>query len=296
MKTSKELVAVLFLVVCTASVYGIKWYHGFYHHVTIEERSHAVKHSTFEATIRNGPPLHLQLYQQENAANQPLVLYTSGDGGWSPFCADVAAHIAATGSTVVGLDIKEYLTNFATPQKPVSPEELTRDYATIGRVAMAQTGVDSKAPLVLAGWSLGAGYSVLVASDPRFDLPVNRILAISLPIYDELAWKPTDAIIYVTHGRPHEKAFDVRDYLKKLNQTPIVFVNATSDSTAPFSEAQLLYEAAGSVKHLYAVKASGHHFEGGETEFYQDVDMGLATQQIADKGDNKVKEIPKVTN
>jgi hypothetical protein len=36
------------------------------------------------------------------------------------------------------------------------------------------------------------------------------------------------------------------------------------------------------------VKASGHHFEGGEKEFYQDLDQGLT--QIADKSDNKVKE------
>src|SRR5215470_6097864 len=60
----------------------------------------------------------LQLYQQQNATNQPLVLFTSGDGGWSPFCADIAAHIAASGSTVVGIDAKDYLVKFASPQKP----------------------------------------------------------------------------------------------------------------------------------------------------------------------------------
>jgi dienelactone hydrolase len=296
MRKVKQLVALLMLIVCAATVYAVRWYHGFYHHVTTEELSHAVKHSMFQANIRSGPPLHLQLYQQENAANQPLVIFTSGDGGWSPFCADIAAHIAANGITVVGIDAKEYLTNFASPQKPVSPEALTHDYDAIARIAIAQAGVDGKAPIVLAGWSLGAGYSVLVGSEPQFSLPVSRIVAISLPIYDELAWKPSDAIIYVTHGRPHEKAFDVRDYLKKLNQTAIVFLNATSDSTAPFSEAQALYETASGAKHFYAVKARGHHFEGGEKEFYQDLDLGLATQQIADKSDNKVKEMSTATN
>ena len=296
MKHGKKLLALLLLIVCAVTVYAVKWYHGFYHHVTSEELSHAVKHSTFQASIRSGPPLNLQLYQQENAANQPLVLFSSGDGGWSPFCADIAAHIAATGITVVGIDVKEYLTNFATSQKPASPEELTHDYDAIARLAIAQPGVNRNAPVALAGWSLGAGYSVLVASDPQFGLPVSRIVAISLPIYDELAWKPTDAIIYVTHGRPHEKAFDVRDYLKKLNQTPIVFLNATSDSTAPFSEAQALYATTSGAKQFYAVKAHGHHFEGGEKEFYQDLDRGLATQQIADKSDNKVKEKSTSTN
>lgn len=290
------LIAAQLLVVCAVTVYALKWYHGFYHHVTHEELSHAVKHATFQATIRGGPSLDLQLYQRENAANQRLVLFTSGDGGWSPFCADIAAHIAATGITVVGIDVKEYLTNFASPQKPVTPEKLTQDYEAIARIAMAQPGVDPKAPLVLAGWSLGAGYSVLVATEPQFTLPVSRIVAISLPIYDELAWKPSDAIIYVTHGRPNEKAFDVRDYLKQLNQTPIVFLNATSDSTAPFSEAKSLYEVASGAKRLYAVKARGHHFEGGEKEFYQDLDTGLSTPQIVDKSNNDLKEFSIVTN
>ena len=43
-------------------------------------------------------------------------------------------------------------------------------------------------------------------------------------------------------------------------------------------------------KRFYAVKASGHHFEGGEKEFYEDLDRGLSQQQIADKSDNKLKE------
>ncbi len=282
------LVGVLLIVLCAATVYAVKWYHGFYHHVTREELSHEVKHSTFQATIRSGPALDLHLYQQEHAANQPLVLFTSGDGGWSPFCADIAAHIAATGITVVGIDVKSYLVNFASSQKPITPEDLTRDYDTIARLSLAQQGIDVKAPVVLAGWSLGADYSVIVASDHGFSVPVSRIVAISLPLYGERAWRPTDSIIYFTHGTPNEKVFDVRQYLKKLNETPIVFLNAINDTNAPFREAQALYETTPGAKRLYAVKASGHHFEGGEKEFYQDLDLSLP--QIADKDDNKLKE------
>ncbi len=282
------LVGVLLIVLCAATVYAVKWYHGFYHHVTREELSHEVKHSTFQVTIRSGPPLDLHLYQQEHAVNQPLVLFTSGDGGWSPFCADIAAHIAATGITVVGIDVKSYLVNFASPQKPIDAEDLTRDYDTIAKLSLAQHGIDVNAPVVLVGWSLGADYSVIVASEPGFSVPVSRIVAISLPLYGERAWRPTDSIIYFTHGIPNEKVFDVRLYLKKLNEAPIVFLNAINDTNAPFREAQSLYEVTQGAKRLYAVKASGHHFEGGEKEFYQDLNLSLP--QIADKDDNKLKE------
>lgn len=266
---------VLLVVLCAMTVYAVRWYHGFYHHVTHEELTHEVKHSTFSATVRGGP-LELHLYQQEHAAKQPLVIFSSGDGGWSPFCADIAAHIAATGITVVGIDVKTYLVKFASPKKPVSEEDLTSDYDTIVQVARAQSGVDTNAPLVLAGWSLGASYSVIVASQPEFNVLVSRIVAISLPLYGERAWKPTDSIIYFTHGTPSEKLFDAHLYLKKLKQTPIVFLNATNDDTAPLREAQSLYEAAPSTKHFYAVKATGHHFEGGEQEFYHDLDLATA--------------------
>jgi len=269
------VIAAFILVVGAATAYAVRWHHRFYHHVTHEELSHAVRHSTLPAVIRGGPTLQLQLYQQENAVNQPLVLFTSGDGGWSPFCADVAAHIAATGATVVGVDAKDYLLKVATPQKPVSAEELTSDYEAIAEQATAEPGVDMKAPLVLAGWSLGAGYSVIVASEPEFTHRVSRVVAISLPMYGELAWKATDALIYITHGTPHEKVFDARQYLRKLNQTPIIFLNATDDDTAPLREAQSLYQSVGGSKRFYAVKASGHHFEGGEQEFYRALDQGF---------------------
>jgi len=286
----KTLIIGLVLICCAASVYAVRWYRGFYHHVTHEELSHEVKHSTFQVTIRNGPSLELQLYQQEHATNQPLVLFTSGDGGWSPFCADIAAHIAATGITVAGIDAKTYLVSFATPKKPLTIEELTRDYDAIAQQAIAQPGVDNKAPLVLAGWSLGAGYSVIAASQPEFGNPVSRVVAISLPEYGELAWRPADSIIYITHGTPHEKVFDIHPFLKSLKQTPIIFLAATSDKNAPFREAQSLYDATTGAKHFYAVKATGHHFEGGEKEFYEDLDHGISLQQIADKSDNKLKE------
>src|SRR4029079_5555636 len=144
-------------MLCAATVYAVRWYHGFYHHVTHEELSHAVKHSTFQATIRSGPALDLQLYQQENAKNQELVLFTSGDGGWSPFCADIAAHMAANGITVVGIDAKDYLVHVASSQKPITAEELTLDYDAIAKLELAKPGVDSRANLILGGWSLGAG-------------------------------------------------------------------------------------------------------------------------------------------
>jgi len=204
-----------------------------------------------------------------------LVDCQNADGGWSPFCADIAAHMAASGMTVVGIDAKDYLVHVASSQKPITAEELTLDYDAIAKLALAKAGVDCRANLILGGWSLGAGYSVLVASQPEFSNRVDRVVAISPPIYNELAWKPADALIYITHGTPREKVFDARQYVKKLAGIPVFILNATNDDTSPLKDAQLIFEAAPDSKRLFTVKAQGHHFEGGEAEFYRDLDQGL---------------------
>ena len=52
-------------------------------------------------------------------------------------------------------------------------------------------------------------------------------------------------------------------------------LNATDDDTSPLKDAQLIFDAAPDSKRLFTVKAQGHHFEGGEAEFYSDLDQGL---------------------
>ena len=269
------VVAILLLVIGIAVVSGVVSYHRFYHHATQQEISHAVEHTTFEVILRGSTRVTLQLYQQANAKAQLPVLFTSGDGGWSPFCADVAAHIAGTGKTVVGFDAKNYLTTFASTQKPVTPEELARDYGEILNAALTRAGVDKGSKVTLSGWSLGAGFSVLAASDTALKGRVSRVVAISLPELNELAWKPSDALIYLTHGVPHEKVFNSGDYLARFAPVPLIMLNATDDDTAPLAEAQKLFDRAANPKQLYAVRASGHHFEGGEEEFYRDLESSL---------------------
>jgi len=273
------VVAILFVVVAIAAISAEALYQRFYHHTTPQEVSHAVEHTAFVVKLRGSTSVTLQLYQPANTKRQPLVLFTSGDGGWSPFCADIAAHIAATGKTVVGFDAKSYLTTFASTQKPVTPEELARDYTDILDGALAHAGVDKGSQVTLAGWSLGAGYSVLAATDPVLKGRVSRVVAISLPRLNELAWKPTDALIYLTHGVPHEKVFNSGDYLNRLAPVPIILLNATDDDTAPLIDAQGLFERAATPKQLYAVHATGHHFEGGEGEFYRDLESSLRATQ-----------------
>ena len=192
--------------------------------------------------------------------------------------ADIAARVAATGKTVVGLNAKEYLTTFASSQKPVTPDELTRDYADI-LCALARPELIPKrrSRLPVGHWGR---ISVLVSSDNNLKNRIQRVVAISLPNYNELAWKPSDALIYITHGTPHEKVFEAQDYLRKLAPLSLVMLNATDDDTSPLGDARSLFEKTAGPRRFFAVRAKGHHFEGGEKEFYRDLDESFVDVQL----------------
>lgn len=262
---------VLAVVLLLGAVAGGWKYYSFYYHTTRQESSGAVKRGSFTAQLR-GQPVKLLLYQQEKPVNQPLVFFTSGDGGWSPFCADIAAHLAEKGFTVVAFDVKNYLTRFASPEQPATFESLNRDYQELLTASLAQPGVDAQKPLTLAGWSLGAGYSILLAGQPNLKNRIGRVLAVSLPVKNQLAWKASDAIIYITKGVPDEENFDAHDVIGQVAPVPLYIFNASDDDTASLSDAQSLFARASEPKKLYVVTAHGHHFEGGEAEFFQKLD------------------------
>jgi hypothetical protein len=77
----RSVFASLLTVVAIAAFTGVVSYQRFYHHKTSQEVSHAVEHTTFQVTMRSSTSVTLQLYQQGNAKGQPLVLFSSGDGG-----------------------------------------------------------------------------------------------------------------------------------------------------------------------------------------------------------------------
>ena len=273
----RVLLGLTLLIPGALTASGLIWYRHFTHHITAQEVSHEVVRSTFHVKLRGNSDFAVDLYQRANTEARPLVLFTSGDGGWSPFCADIAAHMAANGYSVVAFNAKDYLTSFGNSQKPVTVEELMKDYESVMNESLIQPGVDGQARVVLAGWSLGAGFSVVAGPDTQFATRLDRVVAISLPVYNELAWKPTDALIYLTHGVPREKVFDAHEFLRKLN-TPVYIVNATDDDTSPLKDARSLFNVAAGPKRLFAIKASGHHFEGGETNFYLNLDEALTGQ------------------
>ncbi len=205
------------------------------------------------------------------------VVVSSGDGGWIHLAPYVAQTLAAKGFFVVGFDVKAYLESFTSGSSTLRPEAEPMDYKVLAD--FAATG-SSQRP-ILIGVSEGAGLSVLAATDPATRAAIGGVLGLGLPDINELGWRWKDALIYLTHGVPHEPTFSTAAIVGSVAPAPLAAIHSTQDEFVPVAEAERVMAAAREPKKLWVINASNHRFSGSLEEFDQRLVEALAwvTQQ-----------------
>ena len=115
--------------------------------------------------------------------------------------------------------------------------------------------------------ALGAGLSVLAAIEPLTRGLVRGVIALGLPDLNELGWRWTDSIIYITKGTPREPTFRISTIIDRLAPVPLAAIHATGDEYVPLEEARAVMDRAGEPKRLWIVEASNHRFGDNRAEF-----------------------------
>lgn len=192
----------------------------------------------------------------------PPVIVSSGDGGWTHLGPDVAAFLETRGFFVVGFDCKRYLSSFTSGVATLAPSDVPIDYRAL--VDYARGG--RAEPVLLVGVSEGAGLSVLAASDPGLQASLRGVLALGLPDVNELGWRFSDSMIYVTHKTPNEPTFRAADYVPRLGAVPLVALHATHDEFVPVDEVKRLLALPGGPKRLVILEAADHRFSDKQPE------------------------------
>ena len=205
-------------------------------------------------------------------ADAPAAVVVSGDGGWHGLVIEIAQYLNDRGHTVVGVDSKAYLESLGKP-KALEPVQVTGDFAAIAQFAKAQAG--SKA-IILVGWSEGAGLAVLGGLDSGLRPDLRGVVAIGLPESNELAWRWSDAVIYLTHKVPNEPTFNSKDYVGQLAPVPLMTIQSTRDEFVPLATAREIFARARDPKQLALIEADGHHFDGQRPAFWQALERALA--------------------
>lgn len=211
----------------------------------------------------------------------PVVLYSSGSGGWHEFDQYVATALAKRGMPVFGVSTHSYLRAFYNDNHPATFAAVAEDYIELIKQAKKIAKVDASRPVILAGWSLGAGYAPLVASDPRIKPDVLGVITLSLSRDNETALTVGHRLMSHLMGRTFGPSFDVSQYLTRVAPVPVAIIQAARDRTASPRKAQQLINAVStnqsSTMRLYQVTAGRtHSFAGGRPEFDQTLDEVIA--------------------
>jgi alpha-beta hydrolase superfamily lysophospholipase len=210
----------------------------------------------------------------------PVVFYSSGSGGWHGFDQHVATALAERGIPVFGISTHTYLKKFYSQDRPATFAAVAADYTELIRRSQALAGGNGSRPVILAGWSLGAGYAPLVACDAGVRPGLSGVISISLSRDNETTLSLPNRLLSRLTGKTIGPSFDVSEYLNRAAPVPVAIIQAGKDRGASPQQAQKLISQtnadAGSSLRLFAVtEARNHSFKDAGAEFDQVLDEAL---------------------
>jgi fermentation-respiration switch protein FrsA (DUF1100 family) len=212
-----------------------------------------------ESLVLRGRPQLLHLYGSRGGTP---VIVSSGDGGWVHLGPHVAEVLSTGGYFAAGFDVKAYLQSF-TGQATLRPADVAADYTRL--VDFASKGATGRP--VLIGVSEGAGLSVLAATDPQLKSSLGGVIALGLPEQNELAWRWTDSIIYLTHRPPREPSFSASAIIDRVAPVPLAAIHSTHDEFVSVDQVRQIFNRAAEPKHLWVIDAANHRFSDNLPEF-----------------------------
>jgi fermentation-respiration switch protein FrsA (DUF1100 family) len=207
-----------------------------------------------------GRPQTLHLYGSRGG--QPVIV-SSGDGGWIHLAPHVAEVLAERGFFVVGFNVKQYLEGFTGGHGTLRPEDVPGDFDVLCQFAARG---DQRKP-ILIGVSEGAGLSVLAATDRRLQPVLAGVVGLGLPDVNELGWRWTDSVIYLTHHAPDEPTFSTAVIAGRMSPVPLAMIHSTHDEFVPVAEAERIFANARDPKRMWIVNAANHRFSDNLAEF-----------------------------
>jgi len=252
-----------------------------YPDVVSEDRSIAVR----------GKQMVIHFYRPQAAGPATPAIYACGDGGWRGLAPRTAEQLAHVGLAVAGIDSKVYLREFSSAQNPLTIALLASDYAEIAKALRVYANVDAKTPIFVYGWSLGAGFSVAVGSEPSLRENWAGIISIGLPKQNQLVSGVGGNYVNLKVGNNTAFGFRSQDVMASIAPLPLMMIQSTSDTASPPHVGRELFAAARDPKQYVLINASNHRFSGAREEFYSALANAVPWMREAIKS-AKVNDLP----
>jgi hypothetical protein len=221
----------------------------------------------------NAAPVTIHFANSHGSYGRPLLLYTTGDGGWARNDLALYREIVSWGYPTAGFSAPEYLEHLR-GERTTTPEELGRDYAHIIAFAQAHLGVEPGTPVVLVGVSRGAGLEVVAAGQPSVHDKLGGVIAVALTQEEEhVRWSGLRRLMTMHAAAP--VILQVYEYLPLLDPLPVAVVQSTRDSYLPAEAAARLFGPDTATRRFRPIEARNHSFAGAREQMYDTVHRSL---------------------
>ena len=151
----------------------------------------------------------------------------------------------------------------------VSAAQLAHEYDEILVHSRRVLGLDATMTrTVLTGWSRGAAFSVLVASERTAGNPILGVIAIGLAEGDlQISGDEDDTDDRPASSPTRRWPFDTDARIARLGPRPCAVIQATHDNYLPAARARELFGPDTAAPRFYAVEAKNHRSSGAKAEF-----------------------------
>jgi pimeloyl-ACP methyl ester carboxylesterase len=223
-----------------------------------------------------GQSQDIYFFPANGGASRGKVLFAPGDGGWRGFAIDIAKQLQNGGYDVYGLDTRRYLQSFA-GNGGLKTSDIPRDFGLIAQWIRQ----DSSHPLLLAGWSEGAGLALAAAADSRNKGVFAGLVVIGMAEKNLLAWHWSDTWAEIAKTVPNEPTFPSAQFVSQVAPLPLFVIASSNDEYSTVPATRALFAQARDPKKLVVVDAKDHKYGGNTDTFFRTLKEALIwiTQQ-----------------
>ena len=219
-----------------------------------------------------GKTLTLTVYTPSGTPRGTIMM-GSGDVGWVGLAATMADVLSAEGWTVVGVNVRQYLSSFTGNTGHLTVAEPPVDYRAMADY-LASKGL-ARPPFVISGVSEGAALAVLVAAAQPSHQWVRGVVTMGIPPSAELAWKWTDFTAWITKSDAREPSFAPAEYIAAVSPIPLWMLQSKKDEYVPEADYRQQAALAREPKRQVLIDASNHRFTDRRKELRQAYLEGL---------------------
>jgi pimeloyl-ACP methyl ester carboxylesterase len=196
-------------------------------------------------------------------SGRPLLVFSSGDGGWRDFEHKNGEWLSHNGYWVLGVDMVKYI------QGPVAESDIVDDYRRFFAAFRAVVPNGRDRPIILIGYSFGAELIVPLSVHMGPDDRVSGLILIGPGERGSFMIRVAGSS-GVTPGR--DTSFLVANYLATLGGLPLLFLHGELDRIGASPK---LYELSKEPKRLSLIKGAGHLFHGGNQDYLNSLREGM---------------------